>query len=231
MLFRSYAIMLGKGTAMYYSNHNHDVTYFFTYGKPIKVSGKGAVCKEDTNTGKPEGWTREYSRLHLESGITQVKQGFLEAFSDLKELILDRSVENIEMTDELRTMLKKNKVTIRGAYDTYAEEFAEENNLLFIHSDIHIGIRRDEEHYQTRCVTLHFADCGRMELLYEDFCQGISAGNTMGGEFTRKMPDEFCRGCTIKEFAEMMPEVYFDQIMKNEELKAFLDSYAKRGNK
>lgn len=50
----------------------------------------------------------------------------------------------------------------------------------------------------------------------------------MGGEFKRDMPKEFHRGCTIEEFAYMMPAVYFEQIMKNEELKAFLDSYAKR---
>lgn len=213
---------------MYYSKHNHDITYFFTWGKPILVEGKGEICKEDTDTGEPEGWTHEYSRLHLKNGITEVKKGFLETFCNLKMLIIDRSVKNIEMTDELRAILKNNSVTIRGSYDTYAERFAEENRLLFIHKDIYIGIRHNEEHCESRSVSLIFSENDKMNLLYEDFCQGISAGNTMGGEFKRDMPEEFHRGCTIEEFAYMMPEVYFEQIMKNEELKAFLDSYAKR---
>lgn len=215
---------------MYYSKHNHDVTYFFTWGKPVLIEGKGALCKEDTDIGK-ENWTQEYSRLHLKADITAVKKGFFESFPNLKMIILDRSIGNIEMTDELRKMLKDNSVIIRGDYDTYAENFAAENDLLFIHKDIYLGIRHNEEHCESRTITLHFDENSQMSLLYEDFCQGISAGNTMGGEFTRDMPEAFHRGCTINEFADMMPEAYFDQIMKNKELEVFLDSYAKRKEK
>lgn len=212
---------------MYHSNHNRDITYFFTWGKPVLIEGKGAVCKEDTDIGK-ENWTQEYTRLHLKDGITEVKTGFLESFAILKELIIDKSVTNIEMTNELHEMLKNNSVTIRGAYNTYAENFAKENGLPFIHKDIYIGIRRNEEHQESRTVTLHFDTSGQMNLLYEDFCQGISAGNTMGGEFTRDMPEEFHKGCTIEEFADMMSEAYSEQILKNKELKEFLDSYGNR---
>lgn len=212
---------------MYHSNHNHDITYFFTWGKPVLIEGKGSVCKEDTDIGK-ENWTQEYTRLHLKDGITEVKTGFLESFAVLKELIIDKSVTSIEMTDELREMLKNNSVTIRGGYNTYAENFAKANGLPFIHKDIYIGIRRNEEHQESRTVTLHFDTSGKMDLLYEDFCQGISAGNTMGGEFTRDMPEGFHKGCTIEEFADMMPEAYYEQILKNKELKEFLDSYCDR---
>lgn len=212
---------------MYHSNHNHDITFFFTWGRPVLIEGKGSLCKEDTDIGN-ENWTSEYRSLHIKGGITEIKQGFLEAFPNLNTLIVDSSVKNIEMTDELRILLKNNNVIIRGGYDTYAEKFAEENDLLFIHKDIFLGTRRNEEHCEARTVTLHFDSSGQMKLLYEDFCQGISAGNTMGGEFTRDMPKEFHRGCTLKEFAYMMPEAYFDQIMKNKELDTFLDSYAKR---
>jgi len=215
---------------MYFSKHNHNVTYFFTWGKPVLIEGNGALCKEDIDIGK-ENWTQEYSRLHLKDGITEVKKGFFESFSNLKMIILDKSIGNIEMTDELRKMLKDNSVIIRGNYDTYAEEFAAENGLLFIHKDIYLGIRHNEEYCESRTITLHFDESNQMSLLYEDFCQGISAGNTMGGEFTRDMPEEFRRGCTINEFADMMPEAYFDQIMKNKELEEFLDSYAKRNEK
>ena len=212
---------------MYYSRHNNEITYFFTWGKPVLVEGKGALCKEDTDIGK-ENWTQEYTRLYFKDGITEVKKGFLESFIGLKELIIDSTVKNIEMTNELNELLKNNNVVIRGCYNTYAEKFAVENSLLFIHKDIYLGIRRNEERCESRTITLHFDESGQMSLLYEDFCQGISAGNAMGGEFTRLMPKEFHKGCTLEEFADMMPEAYYAQIMKNKELEAFLYSYTER---
>lgn len=212
---------------MYHSNNNHDITYFFTWGKPVLIEGKGAICKEDTNIGK-ENWVQEYTRLYIKGGITEVKKGFLESFIKLKVLIIDSSVESIEMTNELSELLKNNSVIIRGVYDSYAENFAKENGLVFIHKDIYIGIYHNEEHCESRTITLCFEEGDQMSLLYEDFCQGISAGNTMGGEFTRAMPDGFHKGCTLEEFADMMPEAYFDQIMKNKELEVFLKGYSKR---
>lgn len=213
---------------MYHSSNNSDITFFFTWGRPVSIEGKGAVCKEDTDIGK-ENWTQEYSALHFKDGITEVKAGFLECFPILKIIVADSSVNNIEMSEELRTLLKKNNIIIRGLYDSYAERFAEENGLSFLHKDIYIGIKHYEEHHESRTVTLHFESDGTMNLLYEDFCQGISAGNTMGGTFSRDMPKGFHSGCTLAEFAEMMPEAYFQQIMKNKELDAFLGSYAERG--
>ncbi len=146
----------------------------------------------------------------------------------LRELVIDSTVKNIEMTDELHELLKKNCVIIRGCYTSYAEQFAKENDLLFIHKDIYLGIYHNEEHCESRTITLHFDESGQMSLMYEDFCQGISAGNTMGGEFTRDMPKDFHKGCTLKEFADMMPEAYYEQIMKNKELEFFLEIYANR---
>ena len=216
---------------MYYSKHNNNITYFFTWGKPLQIEGQGEIYKEDTDIGKDENWTQEYTYLHIKDGITAINKGFLEAFCNLKNLIIDRSVKRIAMTDKLKAMLKNNSVTIRGNYNSYGEKFAEENNLLFIHKDIYLAIWRNEEHCEARTVTLHFTESGNMELLYEDFCQGISAGNTMGGTFTRNMPKEFHKGCTIEEFADMMPEIYFDQIIKNKELKEFLESYTNRKEK
>lgn len=213
---------------MYHSKHNPDVTYFFTWGKPIKVSGNGVICKEDTNIGKPENWTQEYINLYLEEGITEVKKGFLESFSNLKLLILDQSVQHIEMTDQLQGMLKNNGVVIRGFYNTYAEKFAKENDLQFLHKDIFVARKHFAEYCETREVSIVFEQDGKIELLYEDFCVGISAGNTMGGEFRRKMPEEFHKGCTLEEFAYMMPAIYFDQILQNKELETFLDHYAMR---
>ena len=212
---------------MYHSRHNNNITYFFTWGTPVLIEGNGAICKADTDIEK-ENWTQEYRALYFKDGITEIKSGFLESFINLKELIIDSTVENIEITAELNELLKNNNVVIRGCYNTYAEKFAVENSLLFIHKDIYIGIRHNEEHCESRTITLHFDESGQMSLLYEDFCQGISAVNTMGGKFTRAMPEGFHKGCTLEEFADMMPEAYYEQIMKNKELEVFLYSYTER---
>ncbi len=212
---------------MFRSSHNSEITYIFTWGKPVRIEGTGELCREDANIGK-DGWPGEYSALHICGGITAIKSGYLEQFRMLKILVLDSSVERIEMTDELGEMLKEKEVIIRGMYNTFAERFAAENGLAFVHKDIYLGIQHSEEHDESRTVTLHFTQSGDMELLYEDFCVGASAGNTIGGEFTRQMPKDFRKGCTPEEFADMMPSAYSEQIMKNAELKAFLEAYAER---
>jgi hypothetical protein len=116
---------------MYYSRHNNDITYFFTWGKYVLIEGNGAIYRADTDIGK-ENWTQEYTRLYFKGGITEVKNGFLESFINLKELIIDSTVKNIEMTNELNELLKNNNVVIRGCYNTYAEKFAVENSLLLV---------------------------------------------------------------------------------------------------
>ncbi|MBQ8411056.1 MAG: hypothetical protein IJX15_04925, partial [Ruminiclostridium sp.] len=102
---------------MYYSKHNNNITYFFTWGKPLQIEGQGEIYKEDTDIGKDENWTQEYTYLHIKDGITAINKGFLEAFCNLKNLIIDRSVKRIAMTDKLKAMLKNNSVTIRGNYN------------------------------------------------------------------------------------------------------------------
>lgn len=59
---------------MYYSRNNNDITYFFTWGKPVLIEGNGAIYRADTDIGK-ENWTQEYTRLYFKGGITEVKNG------------------------------------------------------------------------------------------------------------------------------------------------------------
>ena len=54
-------------------------------------------------------------------------------------LILSRTVVSVAVTPEFVNRMRKRKVLIRGEYDTYAETFAKENKLDFLHSDIHIA--------------------------------------------------------------------------------------------
>jgi len=44
-----------------------------------------------------------------------------------------------------------------------------------------------------------------------------------GGSVTVKMPEGYRPGCSVEEFANLFPSVYYDQIVKNPEVKDFLE--------
>ena len=86
--------------------------------------------------------------------------------------------------------------------------------------DIEIGWFHDEEHYMNTKLTMCFRDDGVPYLRYEDFCPGISAGNSMGGTYERELPEGFPKGWTLEEFAESRPR-YHDLILENKALKEY----------
>ena len=55
---------------MYYSRHNNDITYFFTWGKHVLIEGNGAIYRADTDIGK-ENWTQERA-VAIEKFSTQM---------------------------------------------------------------------------------------------------------------------------------------------------------------
>ena len=66
---------------MNFSLHNEDITYFYTWGGPLKVCGKGKVCEEDLDVkydrGEGRKWTDEYVGVSFDKEITEVGPGFL----------------------------------------------------------------------------------------------------------------------------------------------------------
>ena len=75
----------------------------------------------------------------LDYWFTAVAPGYLEPLSTLKELVLPASVESVGMTPGLEKLLKGNRTLIRGAFDSYAEEFAEALCLPFRPADFVIA--------------------------------------------------------------------------------------------
>jgi hypothetical protein len=86
--------------------------------------------------------------------------------------------------------------------------------------DIEIGWFHSEEFHMNTKLTLRFRFDGKPYLEYEDFCPGISAGNSMGGTYERPLPEGFPKGWTLEEFAESRPR-YHDAILENEKLKKY----------
>ncbi|MBR3302933.1 MAG: hypothetical protein IKI67_01960 [Bacteroidales bacterium] len=94
-----------------------------------------------------------------------------------------------------------------------------------IPKDIEIGWYHDEEHFTNTKLTLRFRSNGEAYLEYDDYCVGISAGNSIGGTYERPLPEGFPKGWTLEEFAESRPR-YRDLILKNKRLKIFFQQYA-----
>ena len=95
---------------MYFSKHNEKITFINHYSGLLEVKGEDAICREDTELWpKPtESIAREYHTLSITDGITEVGEGFLDAFPYIGCLILGRTVESVAISPEMiKRMCKK----------------------------------------------------------------------------------------------------------------------------
>lgn len=166
--------------------------------------------------------------MTVQDGITEIHAGVLDLFSGMKKLYLPKSLTRIERTDSLKTLLHANNVLIHAAYGSYGDAFAQEYGLRFLPENIELGWYRDEEHDESTKLILRFHEDGTMDILYDIFTTGISAGSNGGASLDRPMPEEYHPGCTLEEFAGMFPARYYEQIMNNREVKVFLQCEADR---
>lgn len=216
---------------MYYSTHNEDIRYINHYSGLLEVEGNGPLCAEDTGVWPDSGeeWTKEYHTLSVTEGITELRDGYLDAFAHVECLILSRTVTAIAASPALLSQLRDRNVLIRGKYDTFAEAFAMENGLTFLHSDIHLADDDMEHPWEHDIITLRFHPDQVPDIHYNCFTAGISAGSLGGGEFCVPLPSDFWVGCTVEEFAKRVPDRVTDQILSNEALKRFFEISNKRG--
>ena len=117
---------------------------------------------------------------------------------------------------------------VHAAYGSYGDAFAREHGLRFLPENIELGWYRDEAHDESTKLVLRFYEDGSTDLLYDIFTTGISAGASGGASLVRPMPEEYHPGCTLEEFADLFPARYHEQIMRNPELKIFLEREAER---
>lgn len=215
---------------MYFSNHNDKITYINHYSGLLEVEGEGVLCREDAevwgNTGTR--WANGYDVLSVTEGITAIGEGYLEAFKKIDCLILSHTVRSVAASAELIGRMRRRKVLIRGEYDSYAEKFAAENKLDFLHSDIHLADDDTEIPPEHDIITLRFHTDGPPDIHYNCFTSGSSAGSYGGGEYANKLPRDFYVGCTVEEFAGHFPERLREQLLNNEALRRFLESANRR---
>ena len=215
---------------MYFSKHDDSITYTNHYSGLLEVKGKGTLCREDADVWPEEkkNWVKEYDTLSITEGITGIGEGYLEEFPNIGCLILSRTVVSMAVTPELLKRMHKKKILIRGEYDTFAEKFAKENGLEFLHSNIYIAEYDIEIAHEHDIITLRFHEDGTSDIHYNCFTPGSSAGSYGGGEYIKKLPKDFYVGCTMEGFAGNFSERAYDQIISNDELRRFLESANRR---
>lgn len=215
---------------MYYSKHNKNIIYINHYSGLLEVNGKGILHRKDTevlpDTG--EDWAENYDTLCVREGITGLGEGFLDVFQHIGCFIFARSVRSAEAGKDLLKRLSKNRVLIRGEYNTFAESFANKNGLRFLHSDIPLAEDDIEQYHEHDIITLRFHTDGPPDIHYNCFTPGSSAGNYGGGEFANEIPRDFFAGCTAEKFAGHFPERLREQLLSNDMLCRFLETSNRR---
>ena len=208
---------------MYFSKHNEKTVYINHYSGLLEVEGSGPLCREDADVWHAgKNWANGYNVLHVKEGITELGDGYLGAFPKIKCLILSRSVTEVATDPELDDRMRRRKLLIRGEYDTYAERFANEKGLRFLHCDIPLATVEYKEHYETDIITLRFFEKGSPDIHFNCFTPGSSAGSYGGGEYTNDLPQNFYVGCTVEAFADKLTERAREQILNNDMLRRFL---------
>jgi len=218
---------------MYYSK-NHEGLVFIDRGfGNLEFSGSGIIRREDTEVYNPpeENWKERFTSLTMQDGITEIHEGVIEQFKGIRKLILPESLTRIDMTDALRAILHANDVLVCASFGSCGDRLARDNGLRFQPENIELGWYRDEVHDESTKLILRFHEDGSMDLLYDIYTTGISAGSSGGASLERELPEEYYPGCTLEEFAGMFPARYYGQIMNNPAVKVFLEREAEHADR
>jgi len=202
-----------------------------TVGAPVGCKRRVSVSAEDLDAGPGQLDPREFKTLVIEAGVCAVKAGFIESFPHLMDLIVEADLGSIPLTPALESLLKGNKVIVRGTFHSAAEKLARKLGLTFIHKNITVARYYEERHSESTTLTLSFQR-GEHPFIWEDVvCPGWAASNNGGGTLRHDLPDDFYKGGSIEDFSRRFGSRYTDAILANEELKAFLQEADRRGTK
>ena len=167
----------------------------------------------------------------LETGVIDVEIGFFDCFPTLRTLYISDTVRNIALTENARKAFIKNSVLIIGLFDTYAERFARENKLRFLHDDIELArVGEYSTHERIDIITLELFTSGKARIKQANYCPGSSAGNNGGGEMSFYLPRDFYMTRSQNDIAKMCWGSCSEAIIKNNDFGRFLaKAFKKRG--
>ena len=220
--------------ASYYSKHNKDITFsefrrepYTLFGHNLTAEAWGTkrpvdVCAEDVRSSGLD--PKEYLTLIIGDDVRRLGPGVIESFPNLQDLIVESELKKLPCTPELEALLTKNNVILRGSFNSPAEKLANKLGLRFIHKNIFLAGRFDEEHYESSDITLCFEEGQPPFILRNDITQGWAASNSGGGTVRTDLPEDFYVGYdTAEAFADDYVGRYFwEKVRANQELDAFL---------
>ena len=173
---------------------------------------------------EPEGFVFE-----IESGCTEIECGVFDEMNNLYEIDIPPTVKKITLSEESLALFRKNGMLICGVFDSYAEQFAKEYHLRFLHSDIEIARVGDvSTRVGTDIITLCLTAKGMPFLKMQNFTQGSSAGNMGGGDNFADIPRNFYQVWTQEQLASHCWGTCHDAIMQCEVLSTFLEKAKER---
>ena len=229
--------------ASYYSKHNKDITFsefrrepYTLFGHNLTAEAWGTkrpvdVCAEDVRSSGLD--PKEYLTLIIGDDVRRLGPGVIESFPNLQDLIVESELKRLPCTPELEALLTKNNVILRGSFNSPAEKLANKLGLRFIHKNIFLAGRFDEEHYESSDITLCFEEGQPPFILRNDITQGWAASNSGGGTVRTDLPEDFYVGYeTAEAFADDYVGRYFwEKVRANQELDAFLKEANRRQKK
>ncbi len=170
---------------------------FDAYGGTVLKKEDMAYWMDREERIDPEGVA-----LDLDEKIKEVEPDFFELLPTIDELWIHRPECRIHMTDKTIRLFRKNKVLLRGEYDTAAERLAREYGLRFLHLDVELASEGDYFERGNDIITLRFRSDGSAYIHQDCRTQGSSAGSVGGGEVSFDIPADFYLTQTPEELAK-----------------------------
>ena len=158
--------------------------------------------------------------LGLDEDICEVESGFFDLLPTIRSVWMENPECVIHMTEKTLKLFRDNNVVLRGVYDSSAERLAKKHHLRFLHLDVKLASVGDYYERGRDTISIVFRDTGDAHINQDCACQGISAGNTGGGELNIDIPDDFWRSMTVVELADMC--WHSGEIISNGKLAEFM---------
>ena len=166
--------------------------------------------------------------LELDGESVNVEADFLEKIPHLSEIQVSPKVKNIGVTPALERLLQQNDVLIIGFFDTYAEQFAKQHHLKFLHDDIEICRKGEYDKYGIDILTLKFLP-QEVIIHNNNICTGSSAGSNGGGEVSEEIPANFYNDKNAVEIiAKNCWGCFANEVRQSQLLKTFITGAKQR---
>ena len=168
--------------------------------------------------------------FELRNDVEEVEDGFFELLPTITELEIGKNIRKIGMTEKTLEIFRKNNVLIRGTFDSYADTFAKQYQLRFLHSDFCLA--RDGDYSSLSGIdeiTLRFTTDTLPYIRQENFCSGSSAGNNGGGHIDIQLPKDFYLTHSQENLADLCWGNCREKIGSSSFLRTFLEKARKRG--